>query len=324
MTQLSSAANTVACRDILSEWNRVPQLKIRSSDLQWNLTEQNLVEYREAKLAGVDVLLAVATPMGVTAGLLAQGLWLSLWRNIPEGQEAQFVQDLLSLAKSWAKSNVTVGGDEFHFVPGVPLDHPSSAGLLAALQAANFKGSEVVDLVGDLGSAAVANYIDEASALARERNLQMLAASPEDLDGLESFLGKEYPGRWSREFKFWRSRSDTKKAQWHLLQDSQKTLLGFARIALAGQSISGWNPGALRLPLANQYQQTDSCLGPIGLAASEQGKGLGRVLLGLTLRQVRELGGQKICIDWTNALRFYAPLGFNLRNRYWSGRHSGL
>jgi hypothetical protein len=77
-------------------------------------------------------------------------------------------------------------------------------------------------------------------------------------------------------------------------------------------------PGALRFPLASGSVDSalDASLGPIGISASERGKGAGKVLLGLSLQLLLDKNAERLCIDWTNAYNYYKPLGLQVVRRY--------
>ena len=100
-------------------------------------------------------------------------------------------------------------------------------------------------------------------------------------------------------------------------------MVGFSRLAKRGRVprlSEGWTPGAMRLPLSPEAvaRDTDSCLGPIGISASERGRGAGKILLGLSLHELSLQRAELTCIDWTNAYNYYTPLGFSVARRYLS------
>ena len=264
---------------------------VHTADVQWNLQSQALVQYSLAYCAGVPVMYA----------LPGQRQRLSLWGAIPALQESEFVRALPATA---------VGGDEFHFLPGVPLDNAPGERLRGALEAAGFKGNEVCDLAVELAHPAVETLIAEArsSHAANVTEARDIAAWNE----LSGFLAKEFPGRWHREFQFWQSREDTRAAWWLTLKEAGE-VLGFARVARQPQKSGAWRPGALRLGQG----ECDSCLGPIGVAKAQRGRGTGRNMLALALASLKERGGARVCIDWTDALKFYAPLKYKILRRYW-------
>jgi GNAT superfamily N-acetyltransferase len=307
----------------LESWNREhgAYLQLNEADLRWNLTGQNLMSYRPILLAGVPALFGVATAEGVKAGLSAKSIWLSYWGAIPTSHADAFVSEFLALAAREGKSRATFGADEFHFLPGIPLDS-TSAELLAAARRAGFETKEECDFVGDIRSAAVQDYINTSGLKGGSWRFNPVD-SKESQDRLHAFLSAEFPGRWTREFEFTRDRTDTARGLWMTLTRDTPEVIGFARHAIRGRVLplaQGWTPGALRLPLHDQSpstpDQNDGCLGPIGIAKSERGKGTGRVLLAATLKRLHENGAHRTCIDWTDALKYYEPLQFTIVRRF--------
>jgi GNAT superfamily N-acetyltransferase len=316
-----------------AQWNEShgPYFKVHDSTLYWNLNQQNLVTYKVAEITSVPIVYGVAAENGVSAGLPTRNFWLSLWGNIPAGKEDLFVKSLLELAKLEKKEKVIIGADEFHHVPGVPL--PTGEALIGALKRVGFQGAIEADFIGEVKSSSVTDYIRESEKLAKAQSLSLVPLKNQnDHAKLHAFLAKEFPGRWTREFEFWSGAriaasadpSETKRGLWMSLMRESNTLVGFARLAVRGQGKfeNGWTPGALRLPLSNTpasaWLATDGCLGPIGVAASERGKGAGKALLGLVLRTLRDRGAERICIDWTDAIKYYEPLHFEKAREYWN------
>ena len=310
---------------VLEQWNAThgTAYALRDHVLHWNFSKQNLISYSFHQIAGTPVITAIATQVGIAAGIPARNVWLSLWGQISDYEK--FVSELKAFTKSAGKKKTVIGGDEFHLVPGVPLTEAGEK-LKTALQAANFSGAEAADYFGDINSPAVEEYIAHAKAEYSERGLSFVSVTtPEQISTAEKFLAKEFPGRWTREFKFWSSREDTQRAYWKLLQTKDGEVIGFARMAVRGRSLPlerNWTPAALRMPTQLEQPRyisnTDCCLGPIGVASTQRGKGTGKVLLGLVLESLRNSPGERICIDWTDAFKYYEPLKFEVARRYWT------
>ncbi len=327
-------------KPVINQWNGThgARLQIRACDVSWNFSEQDLVRYRCTKFGTIPVIFGITTPRGDAAGLSQASIWLALWGEIPHGRETGFLDDFKTLASAEGKKRLVMGADEFHFLPGVPLGTPDGDRLKAALEAAKFSGAEAADFVGPARSEKVDAYIADANAQAKNDGWRFMPVeSLADEEALHSFLAKEFAGRWTREFDFWRLRragaNDTQRASWHLLRRQGNEILGFARLALRRRLKPldrGWSPGALRLPLrtaadeGRDWLEGDGCLGPIGVATSQRGKGAGRVLLGHVLETLQGLGAERICIDWTNAFKYYQPLEFEISRRYWTAWKSVL
>ncbi len=313
---------------VVHEWNRIqgPYLQVRDCDVLWNLTQQPLVQYRFARLANTPVLYGIASDEGLASGLSGSSLWLSLWGEIAAGAEDGFINELLDLVRREKKSRCSIGADEFHFVPGLPMESDLNKRLLDSLVRHDFKIVESCDLIGELESEAVSRYIDEAASRAESEGWQLLpASSPEEKEELRRYLAIEFPGRWTREFEYFLRYEDAKRAIWYLLRAPNRWTVGFARIAVRSRYQpldEGWTPGALRLPLhtapASGWSANDGCLGPIGVSSSQRGKGTGRLLLGLVLRSLRVNGAKRACIDWTDAMKYYSPLQFKIARRFGS------
>lgn len=313
-------AELPAALRILESWNRAhgPYFRIDPSYLRWNFEEQELMEYRVLELAGVPCIGGVAAPAGVNLGIPAKNFWLALWGEIPAGGERDFARALVARSRG---GRVLFGADEFHFLPGIPNE--GNTALIDAAKAEGFESLAVADYVGSLALPEAQRAVREAEAVARENYWSFLPVAAEDeKNALAGFLEREFPGRWSREFQVWRSRGDTARAYWMTLRDRAGDLMGFARMAVRDRVRpfeGGWTPGALRLPLdpATSWNGEEGALGPIGVAAALRGKGAGRALLGLVLRELAAHGARRIAIDWTNAFKYYEPLGFNRARDYW-------
>lgn len=310
--------------DLLSNWNHCHGafFQIRECDLRWNIQEQDYLTYQLGESAGVPILWAVATEKGIAHGIPARTWWLSLYGQIPAGKEVEFVRGIKTLAEMQEKTRISIGADEFHFLPGVPESEAEGSSLKRALIAEGFQGVDAVDFLGRLDTEPVQKSIVESEKRLQQEGWSFVEVNtPELLSLLDSFLCKEFPGRWYREFRFWRERSDATRAAWGLLLGPTGPL-GFARYAIRSRVLpleKGWNPGALRLSLhEGKVSASDGCLGPIGVASSERGKGIGRVLLGVTLSTLCRNNAEGLCIDWTQAYNYYMPLGFEPARKYWN------
>lgn len=320
--------------EVLETWNREqgPAYQIRKEDLEWNLDQQKFLDYECGDFAGTPVMLATVSRDGLAQGISEKSLWLSLWGKIPSGREDHFLQAFVDSARMKHKTRLSWGGEEFHFTPGIP--HAEDR-LIKALRLFGFEVSEVVDFVGSLRSVAVSNYIDEGLSLAKKEGWQCREVeSADQKKKLSEFLKREFAGRWSREYEFWQSREDTGRALWLSLHRNSDEIVGFARLCVRGrlQPIErGWNPCSLRLPLVGAYDlnnksfgkggawsDSDSSLGPIGVAQSQRGQGAGKILLAFVLENLRIRNAELTCIDWTNAIKYYRPLEFVQARSFWT------
>lgn len=216
---------------------------------------------------------------------------------------------LLARAEAWVAEagarRLHFGGDSYHFFPGLPVDDSASSRSLGAfLQARGFrpKGPDEEDLVADLSTLDLQALVRRAPLAAGYR-FRLYDASLRD--ATETFFRREFPGRWYREFLD-ALEEGLRNLDLALLQDEASgEVVGFSRIydqespVLGGsmywRALMGDSPGGL---------------GPIGLAHSLRGKGLGLALLRLCVEELAHRGVRTMVIDWTSLGAFYGKLGF--------------
>lgn len=314
-----------SARHLLQAWNqnRGPLFHIRESDLNWNLKHQPLVKYEYREICGVPALLATASSVGLQQGLSSENLWLALWGPVPSHLHELFTTELIQLGRSLQKSKVFFGADEFHFLSGIPVENENDRLFLQCAQRLGFEAREVTDFTGPLSLEPVQKFIDEAQSLAKQNQLTLEPVEDSTQhQQLNNFLLREFPGRWHREYLFWKDRQDTRRSWWMNFYQQGETHIGFARLSHRGRSDlpDDWTPGALRLPIeeSNTWNKSDGSLGPIGVAQDQRGKGSGKALLGLVLQALRQNSVDRICIDWTNAFKYYEPLGFKRSRNFFS------
>jgi hypothetical protein len=312
--------------EVVPSWNRCHGAfyQLNENDLLWNQREQRLLRYWKGVVNEVPVLWAEAAPEGTELGISPGGIWLSLHGEVKEGMEAAFASSAEKYAREQGKKRLAVASDEFHFLPGIPVDEAAGERLADAFKKNGFSTADCADFVGAPENPQSEAYLRQATADSLDRGWTLrLVESDRDKEELSAFLEKEFKGRWLREWKVWGRRNDTGRVFWNLLRDENQRVLGFSRLGVRGRLKPfsfGWTPGAMRLPLSVSLERldTDSCLGPIGIAATERGRGAGKVLLGLSLRELSLHGAKLVCIDWTNAYNYYTPLGFHVVRRYLS------
>jgi len=199
-----------------------------------------------------------------------------------------------------------LGGDSYHFFPGLPLDgSPASKALDAFLEASGFEKNRSPieeDLIADLSRIDLPTLARQSPLASGYRFLLYEDALRE---ATESFLRLEFPGRWH---------FDTIEAldagmrgiDLALLQEEASgDIVGFSRIYDSGSPLLG--PGLYWRALMGA---SPGALGPIGVSASVRGKGLGLALLRLCLEELAKRGVEATVIDWTDLGAFYAKMGF--------------
>lgn len=124
-----------------------------------------------------------------------------------------------------------------------------------------------------------------------------ILAKKTDIPQLKSFMQKEFSGRW--EYEVTRTFETTELNHIVLLKENEK-INGFCRIRYDFDTNF------------NEFFIGTCCgaLGPIGIAKSARGLGLGNRLLLDSLKMLQNLGAKNTNIDWTDLLRFYSQFGF--------------
>ncbi len=217
---------------------------------------------------------------------------------------------LLEGAEVWAAERgagtINLGGDSYHFFPGLPLDgSPASNALDAFLEARGFEKNRArveEDLIADVGALDL-NALAKRSPLAEGYRFRLYEASLRE--ATEAFLRREFPGRWHLD-TVEALEAGMRSLDLALLQEEASGgIVGFSRIYDSGSPVLG--PGLYWRGLMGG---SPGALGPIGVSASVRGKGLGLALLRLCLEELAGRGVRTMVIDWTDLGEFYAKMGF--------------
>jgi GNAT superfamily N-acetyltransferase len=222
---------------------------------------------------------------------------------VPEGAAtlerdgAALYEFLLNEAKQRECKKIIFGGGDGHLFPGVPLHKDLGLWLRWIFPS----GPEVVDFGGEISE------LSRKSRKTRQRGELRNCKNPEETQKLLDFVLQEFPGRWSRD----------------LLNDARKNLLNFyfgyfidgglaGYVRLYGWSNDYWGPGTyFALP-----GDRSGGLGPIGVAASRRGHGLGGEILDQSWGVLMEKGCSTVRVDWTTEINFYQKRGLEIVQRY--------
>lgn len=212
----------------------------------------------------------------------------------------------LPILKEKGYTNLTFGMDNGHFFPGLPVEAESLADLLRAAGFTQPAGQSV-DLERDLHDYEIPAVFAEPLARA---DVHVNRCEPSDIDALEQFLQREFPGRWWYDTMH-KCRVQAEPNDVFILRVGGE-VEGFAytqswrttQIPIAG---CVWN-----LSLGDRW----GGLGPIGVSKNVRGQGLGHALLGAALAALRDAGVRRCIIDWTTLIDFYGAHGFTVNRRY--------
>ncbi len=206
------------------------------------------------------------------------------------------------------------GQDLGHFFPGVPEDCPE---LTAQVLAAGFAPTDrvSVDVQRDLAEFELPAKDHEALVAAGATVARLEEGESE---GLDSFLASEFPGRW-RHDTLSRCREHGEWGNVYVLKKGG-SIAGFALTQTWDTTRVPFSGALWHLDMGEQW----GALGPIGVARSVRGAGLGGALLGSALKGLSERGVRNCAIDWTNLVEFYGKYGFQVSRRYVTMLHAGL
>ncbi len=251
----------------------------------------------------------VREPLGAN-GWFPQRGWVSLLAVHPAYQRRGIGMALLARAEQYLRAQrrtvITLGGDPNHFLPGVP----AGRGTLAFFRTAGYVfAGDAYDLRRTMRSPAA--HL-QGPVLPVARGAMIRALEEADTRGLLTFLDEVFPGRWrytvGRVLRQGGSIGDVMGVV------SGRRVVGFAQLyhphsRWIGPSIA-WTWGLGR---------RTGGIGPMGLAPSFRGRGLGLALLDRSVRHLAQLGVKEVVVDWTVLRDFYGRLGFSVWRHYRHG-----
>lgn len=259
---------------------------------------------------GLCLAKIVREPLAADGWLPEQG-WVSLLAVHPAYQRRGIGTALLARAEQYLRAQrrrvITLGSDPNHFLPGVPV---SSEGALAFFRAAGYAFTgDAYDLCRAVRPPSPGQ---EARTPPVERGVAIRPLQPEEASRLLAFLDEVFPGRWrysvGRSLRQGGSIGDIMGAV------CAGQVVGFAQLfhpqsRWIGPSVA-WTWGARRRA---------GGIGPMGLAPSFRGRGLGLALLDRSVCHLAQLGVEDVVVDWTVLLDFYGRLGFSPWRHYRHG-----
>ncbi|HUX37063.1 MAG TPA: GNAT family N-acetyltransferase [Rectinemataceae bacterium] len=247
---------------------------------------------------------------------------------------------LLKAAETWLRdreaTHLRVGGDHYHFFPGLPLEGGTTRAAEAFLDAKGFDRGEVEhDLIGDLdtlgfdelqsllksGAPADRSSPDEPPSwgggaergIVREDGLEFRHYRPGLRRATGDFFARCFPGRWESDvleaIEAGLDPADllliTRKAPTGGGSGKGDEVLGFCRVGDDRSLIRG--PGLYWKSLLGDRP---GALGPIGIDPLLRGRNLGLGLLAYGISELKTRGARMVVIDWTDLVGFYGKLGF--------------
>ncbi|MCB0063616.1 MAG: GNAT family N-acetyltransferase [Caldilineaceae bacterium] len=223
--------------------------------------------------------------------------WIDALIVPPTWQGRGIGSALLTWAEEWFAARgcqtIVVGGSLRPFMPGVPT----------ALGTAGFflhRGYRAQPPVWDL-SANLATY--QPPPIVQPIDGLVRPAQPSDIEPLDLFFQREFPGRWHWGFRTF-AQSESCRISDYMVLWTERGIDGFCRLTFEDSQlpIERFYPYQLSRPWGQ--------LGPIGVSAAQRRRGLGAALLDAGLRRLHNNGINGCVIDWTTLVDFYAHFGF--------------
>jgi len=193
-----------------------------------------------------------------------------------------------------------------HLLPGVPEEAPELKAFLSRRGFGDWH--EAYDLYRELTDPALAHQLEEAGGNL-PRDVTMRPARHDDEEALIAFMGREFPGGWQYDTRRFLEADGAPEDV--IIALEHNTIIGFAHTH---------TPGSIELRGSTHWFPLlgDSWggLGPMGIAKTHRGRGLGYAVLCAGVQHLRTRGVEKAIIDWTVLVDFYSRLGFRIWKRY--------
>ncbi len=262
------------------------------------------------RVVGMSLAKVAREPIAADGWLSDRG-WISLIAVHPSFQGRGVGRALLCRAEAFlrmrSRHRSILGGDPGHFLPGVPHD----AGALGFFAAAGYEfEGEAYDLRRSVAGYATPAAVTRAVHAHPDLEIRPLRAGEEGQ--LLAFLDETFPGRWRYTVGRYLQAGGAIADVMGVVRG--RAVLGFAHLFHPASRLIG--PSMM---WASNGADLIGGLGPMGLAPTLRGRGLGLALLDRSIQRLRALGVREIIVDWTGLTGFYGRLGFSTWKRYRHG-----
>ena len=254
--------------------------------------------------APVGFILASALPNDARTSASHMG-WIDALAVHPEFQHQGIASGLLTWAEDYLRAQkctaARLGGSLRPFVAGLPDELNNLAWFDKHGYKPRLNASTDWDLARDLR-----DYQPRANYSSLDATVR--SARTDDHDAIMEFFMHDFPGRWRYEYE--ESRRDGGRISDYMLIITEDGVDGCARLTFedSERPIERFYPHLLPHPWGQ--------LGSIGVSKRVRGKGLGGMLLDLSLCRMRDEGIRGCVIDWTSLVDFYGKYGFTPFRKY--------
>jgi predicted N-acetyltransferase YhbS len=232
--------------------------------------------------------------------------WIDALTVHPEFRRLGLGNTLLNWAETWLRekgaATAALGGGLRPLVPGLPEELRNHMFFRKRGYQGEAETETAWDLARDLGG-------DPNGAWdTKLPGVYCHPAQAEQQHELTQFLRREFPGRWSFEFRDF-VREEGRPSDYMLLWH-ENSLQGFARMTFADSE------RPLDRFFMHRLAQPWAQIGPIGISAGCRGRGYGCALVEAVLCHLRRRGVRGCIIDWTTVPDYYRRFGFRPYRQY--------
>lgn len=217
------------------------------------------------------------------------------------GVGGRLLDALLARLSEAGGTTVRVGGGPGHLFPGVPQEAPLAAWRLLRRRGVRFERA-YHDLHLDLRAPLPAAPLPPGWRVRSDQESRAL-----------DFIAVVFPGRWAHEAAAYAATGAELLTLERTAAPAGQRVAGFCLLFPAsgplGPSIS-WS-GVEGAAPAGAYG-----MGPLGVAPSVRGGGLGLAFVRAAAAHARERGAEELIIDWTDLEAFYGRLGARVLRTY--------
>jgi GNAT superfamily N-acetyltransferase len=283
--------------NILKDWSSnfevcfpisAAELKKRIFDRPDRCPEASLcVRDAEGKVQG-----CIVTKISDQQELYPDTAWITLLYVNPAYRKKGYGRLLYQQAQEvMSKKNVhtiLIGQDFYNLFSGIPS--PGSENIdFFFREGFILNDCEHYDLEADITDNRKISAFDPGS-FEQEFRTETLAAE-DDMKMLEFLRNEEtLPDRWAFEMQEYLDQKKDRNCLMVMKRRTDGSICGFCMLQVNEEGRGG--------------------LGPIGIAKAVRGRHVGDYLLYQSLCQLKKIGGQRICIDWTILKDFYGQFGF--------------
>ncbi|WP_407271563.1 GNAT family N-acetyltransferase [Radiobacillus sp. PE A8.2] len=214
----------------------------------------------------------------------------------------QLLQHAESALKECGVKRVLIGMDTWHYFPGVPLEYADSVNWFER------QGYKKGYIAHDLDCHYEQN---EGLSLPEIDDVEFTILREQERQTFLSFLKQCFPGRWEYEAMQYFDKGGTGRE--FVVAKKRGEIIGFCRINDAKSPIIAQN-----VYWAPSYENELGGIGPLGIDANERKNRYGLSIVKAAVYYLRKRNIFSIVIDWTELIKFYNKLGFEVCKSYQS------